>query len=68
MNRVLPKLKTLSSKEKTELMVELFFIADSYRFIKFYLNGKHNIDDEKFKLLSSVSGIHNLLQRELEKF
>ena len=49
-------------------MVELFFIADSYRFIKFYLNGKHNIDDEKFKLLSSVSGIHNLLQRELEKF
>ena len=49
-------------------MIELFFIADTYRFVKFYLNGKHNIDKEKFKLLSTVSGIHTQLQKELEKF
>jgi len=67
MNRKLPKIKTLSSREKTKLMIELFFIADSYRFIKFYLNGKHNIDKEKFKLLSTVPEIHGQLQKELEK-
>ena len=50
------------------LAIELFFIADAYRFIKFYLNGKHNIDQKKFELLSSVEGIHYLFQKELEKY
>ena len=68
MKKALPKLKTISNVEKIKLAVELFFIADTYRFIKFYLNGKHNIDEKKFELLSSVEGIHYLFQKELENY
>ena len=68
MKAALPKLKTIDSKERIKLMVELFFIADSYRFIKVFLNGKHNIDNKKFKLLSNIKGIHSLFQKELENF
>ena len=68
MKKALPKLKTISDVEKIKLTIELFFIADTYRFIKFYLNGKHNIDQKKFELLSSVEGIHYLFQEELKKY
>ena len=68
MKKVLPMLKTISAEEKIKLALELFFIADAYRFIKFYLGGKHNIDQKKFELLSSVEGIHYLFQKELENY
>ena len=68
MKKVQPKLKTISNVEKIKLAVELFFIADAYRFIKFYLGGKHNIDQKKFELLSSVEGIHYLFQKKLENY
>ena len=66
--KALPILKTISCEEKIKLTLELFFIADAYRFIKFYLDGKHNIDNEKFKLLSNAKGIHYLFQKELENY
>lgn len=68
MKKALPRLKTIGNVEKIKLAIELFFIADAYRFIKFYLNGKHDIDQKKFELLSSVEGIHYLFQKELEKY
>ena len=68
MKKALPILKTISCEEKIKLTLELFFIADAYRFIKFYLDGKHNIDNKKFELLSSVEGIHYLFQKELENY
>ena len=68
MKKVLPVLKTISAEEKIKLTLELFYIADAYRFIKFYLDGKHNIDNKKFELLSSAEGIHYLFQKELENY
>ena len=68
MKKALPKLKTIDPKERVKLMIELFFIADSYRFIKVFLNGKHSIDSKKFQLLSNVKGIHYLFQNELKGY
>ena len=68
MKKALPKLKTIDPKERVKLMLELFFIADSYRFIKVFLNGKHSIDSKKFQLLSNVKGIHYLFQNELQGY
>ena len=65
MKKNLDKILKLSLKEKIDLLIDLQFIGNSYRYSRFYNKPSAIFFEKNKKKLSNVKGIHQLLKLRL---